>query len=290
MSDQEMLDADPDDNQLHQGDVLRWEHDLASPWREHALIVTADCDLRLNKTRGLVSYVPVVKFGSYIQHIWAPEFVEKRMSHQRRVGLAAIRKAFESARGSYTLTDEAALAWVLREDAEAIAGAVFTGESSKNKERSSLIVAIKKLSNALTAEKEILGTAGDFLEMLYTRVSIITGKTGGDGREEIGRSLEGHCTSLPGDVFFMNSVPGASRGHFAIIRHIYQAAESDIDLDPVARPGARLPLRRVGRLGSPYVFALTQRLGKVFSDVGLPSSHPENLRASLSLQLGAVLP
>jgi hypothetical protein len=263
MASVEMFDADPGEGLLFQGDVLRWERPTETPWREHALVVTASCDLRQNKNRGLISYVPVVAFSSYVRFFWAPEFMDRRLAHQKDVGFAAVRKAVEAARGSCGLSHEAALGWVLRAEVDEV-------------------VAERELRECQSADA--------FMSLLSDRLGLISGKAGTDGPGGIRSALEGHCTSLPGDVFFISTVPGGGGGHFAMLRHVSQIEEGDIEMDPVARPGARLPARRVGRLGSPYVYALTQQLGKIFSDIGLPSTHPENLRESLSRHLETSLP
>jgi hypothetical protein len=291
MASVEMFDADPGEGLLFQGDVLRWERPTETPWREHALVVTASCDLRQNKNRGLISYVPVVAFSSYVRFFWAPEFMDRRLAHQKDVGFAAVRKAVEAARGSCGLSHEAALGWVLRAEVDEVVADIIP-DVALAKERRKLSSAVATLKAALVAERELreCQSADAFMSLLSDRLGLISGKAGTDGPGGIRSALEGHCTSLPGDVFFISTVPGGGGGHFAMLRHVSQIEEGDIEMDPVARPGARLPARRVGRLGSPYVYALTQQLGKIFSDIGLPSTHPENLRESLSRHLETSLP
>src|SRR5256885_8963072 len=51
---------------LHQGDIFHW---LASvdPWSKFGLIITADCDIRKNKHRGILSYVPILTLRDYLR-------------------------------------------------------------------------------------------------------------------------------------------------------------------------------------------------------------------------------
>ena len=51
---------------LRQGDVLEWIDTGSDPWSQHAIIVTANCDIAHQKHRGVLACVPVLDHLFYL--------------------------------------------------------------------------------------------------------------------------------------------------------------------------------------------------------------------------------
>jgi hypothetical protein len=62
-------------------------------------------------------------------------------------------------------------------------------------------------------------------------------------------------------------------GLFVMLRHIEQCALSDITYDPDEIRFGTAKARRVGRIAAPFRYAMTQSLGRIFSDIGLPKDY-----------------
>lgn len=67
------------DDQLRQGDILRTPVSRGGNGPSHfGAIINADCDLTHGKTDGVISYLPVYSFRTYVEEFWAPIFAEDR--------------------------------------------------------------------------------------------------------------------------------------------------------------------------------------------------------------------
>jgi len=230
--------------------------------------------------RGIISYVPLLCFESYVGAFWRPDYVEKKVNKIVEGAIAAVREAHK-ARGSTELLGERAIReWIARDEATEIVSQLLGVDCNVNEGKK-----LKRVISAARAAlfcKKGLATVGDgrpYINRLITEVGVLF-PDGKGTASTIFAALDGHCNSLPGDVFFVSHLPGeGDDGYFALLRHIRQCNLQDISLDPVQRPGPTLPLRRIGTLRAPFVHALTQQLAKVFADIGLPMFHSERLAA-----------
>jgi hypothetical protein len=110
---------------LRQGDVIRWERPDGTVWTEYCIVVTADCDLANNKTRGRISYVPAVTFESYIAGIWGPDYVDKKVAKILEGAFSAMQRAHSERNAGARLSETALLEWIKRDDPSAIVAALM---------------------------------------------------------------------------------------------------------------------------------------------------------------------
>lgn len=88
----------------------------------------------------------------------------------------------------------------------------------------------------------------------------------------LAKDLANHARQLPGDVMYLNEiVAGESWGFCAMLRPLQQVDEMEVALRPSQMK--RASFYRAGRLRSPFVYSLTQRLAAVFSAIGLPAEY-----------------
>jgi hypothetical protein len=89
-------------------------------------------------------------------------------------------------------------------------------------------------------------------------------------------------TSLPGDTFFFSHLPGSpAGGHFAMLRYISQCHIDDIAITQEYLKFGRARARRLARMSAPYLYAMTQGLGRIFADIGLPTAYETTRTESL---------
>lgn len=271
--------------ELRQGDILRWEKPEQSAWADYSIVVTADCDLAHNKMRSRISYVPLVPFDSYVSKIWGPDYVQKKVSVLLGAAVEAIRRSWTEVKSGADLTPSAVIEWIERDDPSVIGIAIFGDTIAP--QRPVLERAISRAKTALRCKADLteyLTTSETYIKRISARADELI-PNGGNARI-IKDALNGHCNSLPGDVFFVGEIPGEGNGgYFSLLRHVTQCPLDDISLDPARRPGPVLPLRRIGRLNPPFVYAMTQQLAKVFSDIGLPKFYEDKMAACVTKYL-----
>jgi predicted DNA-binding ArsR family transcriptional regulator len=103
----------------------------------------------------------------------------------------------------------------------------------------------------------------------------------------VASDLASTLKKLPGDALFLNEVsPEHVQGYVVYLRRVIEVNENAI-----VRTQARLPsdarYLRASRLRSPYVYALSQQFGAVFSAIGLPTVY-ESARDALITSLKIV--
>jgi hypothetical protein len=279
----EVSTYDLNDARLHQGDIFRWEKPDGTEWTEHGVVITADCDLVHNKMRGRVSYVPILRFETYISRIWGVNYVEKRVAKTLEGAIAAIRRAHQERGHARELTESAVRDWIERDQPKEIADLLLSTEYPP-RDRKNFEERIRAAKEAVACQRMLAEPDLDrtYCDRLAREFHRFAPDVKGDPLKAIEKALNDHCSSLPGDVFFISCVPGdSSNGYFCLLRHVTQRDLIDISLDPIRRLGPVLPYRRIARLNAPYVYALTQNLARVFADIGLPSHHSTRISDSV---------
>jgi hypothetical protein len=281
---QEVTDTDLLQDRLAQGDILRWSNPEVAE-AEYGIIVTADCDLAHNKMKGIVSYVPLLRFDTYVATVWAPEYLSKRVQKILEGVAGSIREAHKLAGSTQNLSEQAIRAWLIRDEATDIASQLLP-RTTPPKIVEKLVREISIGQKALLLQRDLsIGNGTRYIDRLTTAAATLFPEGKGNASTII-NALDGHCSSLPGDIFFVSHLPNESdKGYFALLRHIRQCKLEDLSLDPAQRPGPNLPARRIGRLGSPFIYALTRQLASVFADIGLPVDHSTRLSTCTKMYL-----
>lgn len=277
---EEALDAAP----LRQGDIFEFLDLTERPDLRFGIIVTADCDLVLEKHRGTVSYVPILPLSDYLAIYVLPR---KLVSSCRPVVeqlCGVVSKAISDHRSEFTreLDERAILSWFQRDPVERI-----LAELRITDERKSAVV--RELSAAyLDGEKA--RTSASFCDQVNVLLRLRALRGGGSKNPT--SALEGELRSdiknLPGDAFFLGALgPHYREGYVACLRFVREVTTRAI---AIRQPDLRDPEtvgRRIARLQSPFLYGLTQQLGSVFSSIGLPQAY-EVRRDTLPLPLGLI--
>jgi hypothetical protein len=260
-----------DDSPLRQGDIFVWTEQIQEgPWRKFGIVITADCDLEQQKTKGQLSYLPVLTFEDYLWSFWRVEKFVPVHDKLKKKAVDLLNKVLTRLKPDQKpISEAAALAWISRTESADLAEQVGLKDVGQIKDFCAAI------ENYRIVER-LLGTNNPNMNLLNQCHAINKNSTMHTNYTELSRDVQGKIASLPGDVFFMSGIEGFEKfGLFVMLRHITQCKIEDIAIRPddLRRGGASA--RRIARVDSPYKFALAQNMARVFVDIGLPSSYAD---------------
>jgi hypothetical protein len=267
-----------EDSPILQGDVFRWiDRSFERPWSTYGVVVTADCDLLNQKTRGSVSYVPAFLMEDYIWHHWKEGKFEAASSALLKKFAARINNRLERIGQSQSVSAQAALEWLERVGIDGLFTELAITDNGQKRE----LFAVADELLTLTA---LLRTAVPDLKLLQRCYAIKNKKNQIEANDfsALANEIQSSISNLPGDVFFLPlESSGEAAGLFVMLRHIKQCDISAIATRVADMTFGSAQAKRLGRIGAPYRYAITQNLARVFSDIGLPTSY-EKLRDASS--------
>jgi len=94
--------------------------------------------------------------------------------------------------------------------------------------------------------------------------------------DQIWSDMKEHLCALPEDAMFLSdgirTLGQSSKcGYVAYLRRVLEIREEHVALAPQDRIYISAAMVRVARITAPYIYHITQRLGSVFSSIGLPA-------------------
>ena len=235
---------------LQQGDFVLWPG--ATAFLEQAgIIVTADCDLAFGKHWGRISVVPVFALSTYVEELLAPRVLSKQLTKLREAFGRQIQRVL--APSDESIPSDAAIDPLL---SASTLPQPLAGETS-------LVNLHSVLRQALGYERSVPN-----LECLARAIALVNAGSGNTLRSHIKNGL----SSLPGDVLAVPRIDGlpftAGVAWLRVIREVPEASIARKMSDMA--PGRCI---RIGRLIPVLRYRLTQMLGQVFSDIGLPENY-----------------
>lgn len=272
-----------DDRPLRQGDVFEWVEGYKDrPWKIYGVVVTADCDLANYKTRGILSFVPILTDAEYFWMTWRIDkmgpAIERFATESAARVSKQIKKRYPDHKG---ITSDGLKAWLDRAQVAGVIAEIGLSDKGQIKEFEERL---NKLQSGLTLMQSDIPN----YEMLRDVLPIKNSKASPNNFDSLTEEFRNSVTSLPGDTFFFSKLPGSNAGgHFAMLRHISQCPISAVAINREQLEFDGAEARRIARMGAPYLYAMTQGLGRVFTDIGLPSDYEDSRKASPSDLLGA---
>jgi hypothetical protein len=229
---------------IQQGDIVRFDNSQYA-LQHVGIIVTADCDIEQKKHARRVTLIPVLTAAAILENYLLIEDCEKK------------RPQIEDFLFRSAVID-------------------------KKQDRDTKLSLLRSHFNCgFGRHDEMLNAALSFLFNESESISINLYRK---LMSEIGSSpkkQDALCDQIRnrGDLLVL---PDTARlgvsGNIAWVRHIWQ-----IPLGDIAIRSSELRSRqgeRIARLDSPYRYRLTQKMGQVFSDIGLPNS-PDNIAVAV---------
>ena len=236
-------------NILQQGDLIRLkQEELPSIY---GIVVTADCDLDKRKHSRLVTVVPFITLEEVICKCLAFDLFEQKSEELRAQCKTLLQLSQNPA------------------DASFIGGVkAFVREgiyASRKQEVLAKVVAHELSEIGMEDLKDIISLLG----MSWS-------KTVDKFKQQVGSR---------GDLLLLTKPPLVSETpRVAWLRAIRQLPIADISLKTSESSGNRW--QRVAQLKSPFRYRLTQMLGSVFADVGLPDMPKSSFESEFSLLVG----
>lgn len=260
---EEVQTGDP----LRQGDVVVETAESAAA--EGYIVVTADCDLTHNKFGGRLTALPLVSLEHYLRDFWLER---ELLSHKDQLASQLqeeMRRLIRMSPHDYPEpSPERLLDWPLTASAEELAKTLGLDV----KDLADLSELVSTLGLIEKSDKLSLRAKWrTFAEVMY-RNNI---KTRERARATLVKRVSKELPrQLPGDVLYLHRPLGATRTGFIAL------ARFPVEIDPnaIACTSADVVYgeathRRVGRLGSPYRYRLTQLFAEIYSAIGLPREY-----------------
>lgn len=214
---------------------------------EYGIIVTADCDIAQKKHGIFLSYCPIMKMSEYFQYFIIPNACLKKLNDK----ISGMKRTLKDCLRENTL-DDATYDHILRYSDDMLQKMI------KNRQ---LIEDIKKIRPVINNES----------------FSVSDYKLLG-GKDFAGRD------KLPGDKFQINDLPKPfqnSGGYVVDLRRIKEIKRSDISTSFL--PNEKICFA-VAKLLPPYKYKLTQQLGTMFSDIGLPDPYLDDCKLNFNIE------
>lgn len=254
---------------LSQGDVFSWsEEHRKRPWKTFGVVVTADCDLHQKKA-GTLSYVPAFTAKDYLWEFWKDKRLRPTLTSnlsKLRLRVGKILRAGNSSQAE--LSDEAIRYMVSqhRHDLPSAIGVTDPGQTNSLRNVLDKVIQLSKL----------LSLTEPNMDQFIACYELCSNKVGAENKRQLIKDFQGAIGSLPGDVFHITTTDGVEDGGlFLLLRHISQCELDAVATRPEELREGKAQARRIGRLAAPFRYAMTQNLGRVFSDIGLPDEYAE---------------
>lgn len=261
---------------LRQGDIFLWDK-RGEPWRRVGIVVTANCDIAWGKFGGIISYVPVLTVKDYWRLVRLPTLL-LQLYEQKFLPfvIEQVRGILTKSGGDVANASDYAIKDFLDlMDSSSISG--FYSLSSGDEERLRDIIGAYRKAVLVGSKSDC---SFDEVADAYIGIKSIIGKK--ESIDSLKKSLAEGLSQLPGDAFFIGRMVGVQgQGFVACLRVIRETKMNVIAVRPSDYSGGEIQGRRVSRVTSPYIYRITQQLGQVFSDIGLPEKY-EAFRRSIS--------
>lgn len=241
---------------MQQGDIIRLEYEIAQQdGPELGVIINADCDLAHGKLDGVIVYLPMYAFHTFLERFWAPSFIEgQRQSLVERISnLCSLNKNDASD----------LLSWLQREQVTEIAERLSQTCKLKKKDAAELSEKLDRLRSCIAKDAIPLRV---FAELCRRETN----------PHQFAHKKIVHAQSSMGEGhFFISELAGESDIGFVVrMRRIFTI---DVNLcfptksaQLSSTKGDGLSAYRIARLTSVFRFRLAQLFAHQFSRIGLP--------------------
>jgi hypothetical protein len=253
-----MIECNPvDDNSpIRQGDIFYFYKQLP-PWNKYCIVITADCDIAYDKSAGLFSYCPITDIETYFYYVYVSDLIDINKV------LVRIKSIISK----------------------------LTGGGVKDNTNIDLD-AINKWAKEISPEECLKQyktndvTLHDLLEFLHNFVvdnsicnkyvaymQLMNGITSKEGLlKKLVTRFGDHIKKLPGDLFYINYISGLDRiGYIVNLRRISAFSQTAVNVS----------MKRISHMSSPFRYRLTQQVGQMFSDIGLPDEYEANRKEAV---------
>lgn len=237
------------------------------------IVVTGECDIAQNKYSGIFSYVELFEVEVYaLRFVIRPE-----LERLRDVIPSVVIDRLKEAPSLKEL--EPNIAYHRLIEAGSIPLTLDLGPLKDLAESARLVLA--KIDGLLNSKYKLSDVNED--------LSLVSGLAKKLGHKPKSITLNSICDKLVsdiGDAFYIGELPDQDDARYIaslrLLREIHrnQVVVSPSQLRNLSQDCGKYAIKRQ-RLGVPYRYKLTQKLGAVFSDIGLPAEFEDNRTSNL---------
>lgn len=259
--------------EVRQGDCLISRSLRTGLVDEIFLVITADCDISKGKFGRQLMCLRVVPLSEYVKSAWASKKLERLGVNERTKLRGQIAKWHTRLLGAESsLTPEAVVSWVMREEPEAMCTQLQVPESDRKK-------VVASLKNFRDANLELARTsASDPLTQYVAYRSVVRSQEMSQCRQEVLQEAQRESESLPEDVFLLTSLPQISDGGAVVLLREVVGVPYEAVCYRATDAVQETCLLRIGRLHPTFKYAISQAFGALYSRIGLPSDYEERCK------------
>ena len=245
---------------ISQGDII--EKIVNNDQCKYGIIITGDCDIDKNKTNGILSYCQVIEMKDYFLNYFLKEKLRDLSKNIIDNIFQIANKAIKNKNKNHIGFDlDFFKEWILVTDFDKIQQ-VFNNCNAKFFD----LLRIYRQFNIEEIEPCDSYIKGKLIYLCKNDYEC--------ERKKLFNDFQNKIASLPGDWFYLNGLPSKNdTGYLIYLRQIREISIDQIAINPETEKNRNF--KRIGKLKSPYIYRITQMLGSVFSDIGLPKDYED---------------
>lgn len=260
---------------VRQGDILICRDPKTGVVEHTHVVITADCDISKEKYGRHLAVLRIISHEQYVVDVWGEKKLAKLQKDERDKLRGQIAKWHSNAIGlESTLTEQAAMSWLLREDPEQLCNDLAVPVREQKKFKKSMVQFKEAFLRLASDEK---------LPPLKRYVNFLAILRGEKFADVLSKTLaQAQSEPLPDDIFFLPELPeGDSKGAVVLLREIlgipvelicYRAHEAE----------SKNNFLRIARLKPDLKYAISQAFGSLYSRIGLSSEYESRCKAALA--------
>ncbi len=258
---------------VRQGDMLIRRDPKNGNIEETYIIITADCDISKKKFGAQLAGLRVISHDHYLSVIWGEKKLSKAVKDEREKTRDQIAKWHSILiNNKSTITEDAAVEWLLREGPDKIIESLSIPADKKSKVQRSLSASYNafKILDSESLETDLQKFIHFKANSEEKEFSAVLNTTVNSAQLE----------SLPDDTFFIPELPASGQSAIIMLREIiglppelirYKAPEAN----------ARQHLLRVARLKPEIKYAVSQAFGSLYSRIGMSAEYEARRKTAI---------
>lgn len=258
---------------VRQGDILISRDHKTGLVESMFLVITADCDISKEKFGSQIAALRIISHNQYLLDIWGEKKLKKAIKDEQSKLRAQISKWHSKLIGQdSTLTEDAAIKWLIREGAARIVDDLQVPDKDLKKVR-------KSLNNSYSAFKLLENQDLSDLEKYVLFKALSEDKS----TEEVHKNTVGSAQKevLPDDTFFLPELPdNLGQGAIVMLREIIGISPNNIYLKATEATSPQ-NLLRVASLKPDIKYAVSQAFGSLYSRIGMSSEYEARRNAAI---------
>ena len=249
---------------LRQGDIFVYNDDDGK--EAYGIIITGDCDISQNKCNGLITTCRIYSAAYHIKNYILKEKCKKQLKT-----LEERLKSQVNDCGDFEVNNDDFFSDIILLSADELKTRIKP-EYTK----------VEDLINKFAIYKQYMKQLSfciDDYKRLYLSMNPMSDENWKKQSDNIRNDIANSFKKLAGDLFYINQIPELDDIGFVVhLRQISTFKKTAFFLDSHKNK----EIFRIAHLNTPYIHSLTQRVGAMFSDIGLSEEYESNRQEILT--------